>query len=108
MEKLLFQSVPAVLHENSRCYRERIAISYKKRGTYLSLTYGQFYERVLLLARGLRKAGVERGDRVAIFSENRLGWAISDMGIQCAEAVTVPIYATNTGEQAAYDINHSA
>ncbi len=108
MSELLFQSMPAVLKENSKLYKERTAISYKKRDTYLSLTYGQFYERVLMLARGLRKAGVEPGDRVAIFSENRLGWAISDFGIQCAQAVTVPIYATNTGEQAAYVINHSS
>jgi long-chain acyl-CoA synthetase len=47
------------------------------------------------------------GDKVAIFSENRLGWAISDFGIQCAGGITVPIYATNTGKQAAYILNHS-
>ena len=108
MSELLFQSIPAVLKENAERYKDRTAISYKKRNTYLSLTYGQFYERVLMLARGLRKAGVQPGDKVAIFSENRLGWAISDFGIQAAQAVTVPIYATNTGEQAAYVINHSA
>lgn len=108
MNELLYQSIPAVLKENATRYKDRTAISYKKRETYLSLTYGQFYERVLMLARGLRKAGVEPGDKVAIFSENRLGWAISDFGIQCAQAITVPIYATNTGEQAAYVINHSA
>jgi len=108
MSELEFQSIPAVLKENARRYQDRTAISYKKRDTYLSLTYGQFYERVLMLARGLRKAGVEQGDKVAIFSENRLGWAISDFGIQAAQAITVPIYATNTGEQAAYVINHSS
>jgi long-chain acyl-CoA synthetase len=108
MNKLPYQSMPAVLKENAQRYGERTAISYKKRNTYLSLTYGQFYERVLMLARGLRKAGVEPGDKVAIFSENRLGWAISDFGIQCAEAITVPIYATNTADQAAYVINHSS
>lgn len=108
MSELEFRSIPAVLKANAERYQDRTAISYKKRNTYLSLTYGQFYERVLMLARGLRKAGVEQGDKVAIFSENRLGWAISDFGIQAAQAITVPIYATNTGEQAAYVINHSA
>ncbi|MCW8859635.1 MAG: long-chain fatty acid--CoA ligase, partial [Deltaproteobacteria bacterium] len=46
------------------------------------------------------------GDNVAIFSENRAGWVIADMGIQSAQGVSVPIYATNTGAQAAYVINH--
>jgi long-chain acyl-CoA synthetase len=60
-----------------------------------------------MAARGLGKAGVEPGDRVAILSENRAGWAISDLGIQSVRAVTVPIYATNTAEQIAYVLNHS-
>ena len=106
MNFLSYQSVPAILRDNARKYAGRTAISYKKRGVFLSLTYQEFYERVMLLARGLKKAGVKPGDRVAIFSENRLGWAISDFGIQSAGAITVPIYATNTGKQAAYVINH--
>lgn len=103
---LSYQSIPAVLKENASKYGDKTAISYKKKGVFLSLTYAEFYDRVLLLARGLKKAGVEPGDAVAIFSENRLGWAISDFGIQAAGGVTVPIYATNTGKQAAYVINH--
>ncbi len=106
MDVMSYKSIPAILKDNADKYSKKTAISYKKRGTFLSLTYEEFYERVLLLARGLGKAGVKRGDRVVIFSENRLGWAISDFGIQSAGGVTVPIYATNTGKQAAYIINH--
>ena len=107
MDLISYQSIPAILRENAGKFGDRTAISYKKKGVYISLTYAEFYERVLLLARGLGKAGVQPGDKVAIFSENRLGWAISDFGIQAARGITVPIYATNTGKQAAYVINHS-
>lgn len=107
MDLLSYQSIPAILRENAGKFGDRTAISYKKKGVYISQTYAEFYERVLLLARGLRRAGVQRGDKVAVFSENRLGWAISDFGIQSTGAITVPIYATNTGKQAAYVINHS-
>ncbi len=106
MDFLSYQSIPAILKENADRFRDRTAISYKKHGVYLSLTYAEFYERVLQLARGLCKVGMKNGDKVAIFSENRLGWAISDFGIQSGGGITVPIYATNTGEQAAYVINH--
>jgi len=106
MNVMSYNSIPAILKDNAVKFGKKTAISYKKRGTFLSLTYEKFYERVLLLARGLGKAGMKHGDRVVIFSENRLGWAISDFGIQCAGGVTVPIYATNTGKQAAYIINH--
>ncbi len=107
MRNLSYRSIPGMLKENARLFSERTAVSYKRGDTFLSLSYAQFYQRVLMLARGLVKAGVQPGDRVAIFSENRLGWAISDFGIQSVRAVTVPIYATNTGEQAAYVLNHS-
>ncbi|TKB10006.1 long-chain fatty acid--CoA ligase [Desulforhopalus sp. IMCC35007] len=106
MNIMSYQSIPAVLRENARKYSKKTAISYKKKGGFLSLNYEEFYERVLMLARGLQKAGMQPGDKVAIFSENRLGWAISDFGIQCAGGITVPIYATNTGKQAAYILNH--
>ena len=106
MYELPYRSVPEMLRLNAQQYVDRIAISYKKDGTFLSLSYGEFYERVLMAARGLRKAGMAPGDNVAIFSENRAGWAIADFAIQCARGVTVPIYATNTAEQAAYVINH--
>ncbi|BHH84985.1 AMP-dependent synthetase/ligase [Desulforhopalus sp. 52FAK] len=106
MNIMSYQSIPAVLKENAQKFSDKTAISYKKKGGFLSLTYAEFYERVLMLARGLRKSGMKPGDKVAIFSENRLGWAISDFGVQSAGGITVPIYATNTGKQAAYILNH--
>ncbi|MCF6180021.1 MAG: long-chain fatty acid--CoA ligase [Geopsychrobacter sp.] len=107
MSNLPYKSVPAMLRDTTRKHADRPAISYKKSGQIITLSYAEFYMRVLMAARGLRKAGMAPGDRVAIFSENRAGWAISDLGVQSALGITVPIYATNTGEQAAYVINHS-
>lgn len=106
MPNVPYQSIPEMLLLNAARFSERPAISYKKDGRFISLTYGQFYMRVLMAARGLRKAGMQPGDNVVIFSENRAGWAISDFAIQCAQGVSVPIYATNTSMQAAYVINH--
>lgn len=106
-KKLPYRSIPQMLQINAEKYADRPAISFKRGGGYLTLNYQQFYIRVLMAARGLRKAGMQPGDKVAIFSENRAGWAIADLGIQCALGISVPIYATNTGAQAAYVINHS-
>ncbi len=106
MFELPYQSFPEMLKLNATRYADRTAISYKKEGKFLSLSYADFYERALMAARGLRKTGMAMGDKIAIFSENRAGWAIADFAIQCAQGITVPIYATNTGEQAAYVINH--
>lgn len=107
MYELPFRSVPEMLKTNAARFAGRPAVSYKKGGKWIILSYDHLYERVLMAARGLRKAGVRPGDRVAILSENRAGWAIADLGIQAARAVTVPIYATNTPEQIEYVLNHA-
>ncbi|MDA3903075.1 MAG: long-chain fatty acid--CoA ligase [Desulfuromusa sp.] len=101
-----YRSIPQMLQINAEKYAEQPAISFKKGGAYMTLNYQQFYTRVLMAARGLRKAGMQPCDNVAIFSENRAGWVIADLGIQSALGISVPIYATNTGVQAAYVINH--
>lgn len=106
-KKLPYLSIPQMLQVNAEKYADLPAISFKRGGGYLTLNYQQFYIRVLMAARGLGKAGIRPGDKVAVFSENRAGWAIADLAIQCALGVSVPIYATNTGAQAAYVINHS-
>ena len=51
------------------------------------------------LGLGLRHLGIRRGDRVALLSENRYEWVVSDLAIMGFGAVTVPVYSTLTAEQ---------
>jgi long-chain acyl-CoA synthetase len=107
MDEIDFTTIPAMLRANARRFLGRLALKYRKQGTFVTLSYAEYYERALMVARGLKKLDVRPGDRVAILSENRAGWVIADMGILCAGAVTVPIYPTNTPEQIEYVLNHS-
>src|SRR5487761_2243684 len=61
----------------------------------------QIYQRVRALAERLLSWGIVKGDRVAIISETRYEWAISDFAILGIGAVDVPIYPTLTGPQMA-------
>jgi long-chain acyl-CoA synthetase len=107
MSSKTFRSVPDMLRNNATEFSDRLALKYRKLGAFVTLTYAAYYERVLMVARGLAKMHVQPGDRIAILSENRVGWVIADMGILCSGAVTVPIYPTNTPEQIEYMINNS-
>jgi long-chain acyl-CoA synthetase len=107
MSSPMYRSVPDMLRSNAGKFGSRLALKYRKLGDLVTLTYAAFYERVLMVARGLGKMNVKPGDRIAILSENRAAWVIADMGILSAGAVTVPIYPTNTPEQIEYMINHS-
>lgn len=52
----------------------------------------QVYQRVRALAETLHSWGIRKGDRVAILSENRWEWAITDFACLAMGVVDVPIY----------------
>jgi long-chain acyl-CoA synthetase len=70
-------------------------------GHWLPISSDQIYQRVRALGMALLARGVKKGDRVALVSENRWEWAVSDFAILGIGAVNVPIYPTLTGEQIA-------
>jgi long-chain acyl-CoA synthetase len=70
------------------------AFLFKSGGKYLGMSSIEALGQVAALAQGLERLGVERGDRVAILSENRLEWALTDYAILGLGAIDVPIYPT--------------
>lgn len=69
---------------------------HKADGPWTSRTWTETAREVASMAAALRAIGVAPGDRVALVSENRPEWAIADLAIMAAGAVTVPTYTTNT------------
>ncbi len=105
--KWQYSSLPDMLRQSAKKYKDKVAISYKKNGQIVDITYEKFYELTLMVARGLKKLGVKKGDKVAILSETRPMWSLADFGIMNLGAWVIPIYHTNTPEQVAYILNHS-
>jgi long-chain acyl-CoA synthetase len=60
----------------------------------------EFFEQVRDLSLGLTAIGIEPGDRVAILSESRPEWVLTDLSALTCGAVTVPIYPTLSAGQA--------
>jgi long-chain acyl-CoA synthetase len=65
------------------------------------ISSGQLYQRVRALATAFLQLGAKKGDRIALISENRWEWAVSDFAVLAIGAADVPIYPTLTGEQIA-------
>ncbi len=64
-------------------------------------------EKIKRIALGLAELGVKEGDKVAIISENRPEWSITDLAILSLKAVNVPIYTTQAVEQIRYILEDS-
>ncbi|HVR40275.1 MAG TPA: long-chain fatty acid--CoA ligase [Thermoanaerobaculia bacterium] len=88
---------------------ERPAVmKYKKGDQWIDITLPEFRDTVRWFSTGLRALGVKAGDRVAILSENRPEWTLSDFAILAAHCVSVPVYPTLLGWQIEYILNDSS
>jgi long-chain acyl-CoA synthetase len=76
-------------------------------GTWVGITHRQALERVQAICLGLRELGIKPGDKVALISENRPEWALTDYACLCARAADVPIYPTLTAKQTEYILRDS-
>ena len=86
----------------------RPALAHKpKGGTYQDISYAKLGESVGAFGSGLRTLGVQKDDRIALLSENRPEWAITDFGSLKVGAVTVPMFSTLTAAQVRYILNDS-
>jgi acyl-CoA synthetase (AMP-forming)/AMP-acid ligase II len=65
------------------------------------LTYADYAEQSLTVARALVAAGVEKGDRVSLWLQNRWEWPVICLGIWRAGAIAVPINTRLKGVEAA-------
>lgn len=77
-------------------------------GSWTAVTWGEFAAHLRAAAAVLIEAGVEAGDRVAVYGANSVAWAAAALGVQAAGAVMVPIYPASTAAQAAYVLGHAA
>ena len=70
-------------------------------GQWQPISSDQIYQRVRALAQAFLGWGAQKSDRIALISENRWEWAVTDFATLAIGAVDVPIYPTLTGEQVA-------
>jgi long-chain acyl-CoA synthetase len=78
-----------------------------KDGSWKPIASGAVYGRVRALATALAGWGVGKGDRVALLSENRWEWPVTDFAVLALGAVDVPLYLTLTAEQVGYMMRDS-
>jgi long-chain acyl-CoA synthetase len=86
--------------------RERVMLQ-KRASGWVPISSAEIYRNVVGVARALESWGIDHGDRVAILSENRPEWTITDFAALALGAVTVPIYSTQTADQTSYILNDS-
>ena len=86
------KTIISFLSEAVEKYSDRPFLYEARTGTdYTSLTYKEVQEKAQQFAAGLIALGIEAGDRVALISEGKNNWIISELGVLHAGAICVPL-----------------
>ena len=92
-------NVADVVFEYADKYGSEAAYSRRIDGLWRDVTFTEFADDVLQLARGLVAAGLQPGDRVGLMSRTRYEWGVIDFAVQAARGVVVPVYETSSEDQ---------
>jgi len=102
-----YASVPGMCLSALGRHAKPDALNLKREGLWLHIPGRAIVERVRAVAMGLSALGVRKGDRVALLSENRPDWSVTDLAILSLGAVNVPIYTTQAPDQVRYILEDS-
>jgi len=103
------RTIPQLFEDSVRLYPANPLIYEKYDGVYHEISYKQVHSKVYNFACGLIKIGLEKNDRVALISEGRSEWLISELAVLYCGAIAVPL-STRIDEYSdlSFRVNHSA
>ncbi len=84
------KTIPENFFAVAGVYPQNIIFHYFRDG-WKTLSYRKFAEEVSALSSSLMRAGLKKGDRVAIISENRPEWCSAYLSVLSAGGISVPM-----------------
>ncbi len=88
-------------------YGDQPAHRARRGGEWVDTSFRELAGTVRALARGLVRAGIAPGDRVAVLAENRPEWSHAGLAVLAAGAVLVPIYPSSSAEECRWILSNS-
>ena len=102
------QSIPQFFEHYAAQHADRPYIWEKQNGTYFSTSYAGFREQVHIFAAGLKEVGIQQEERVALLSEGRNDWIMSELGVLYNGAVCVPLSTKLSDAELVFRLEHAA
>ncbi|MBQ5382908.1 MAG: long-chain fatty acid--CoA ligase [Treponema sp.] len=108
MDKTLPKNMALLIKERcSRYADENLQAAKGPDGKFKYYTYSQVYESVIEFALGLKTVNVHRGSNVALISDNRREWLISDYALVCIGAADVPRGCDSMGNEIRFIVSYA-
>ena len=97
----------SLFRENIQKYPKKEALMRKIDAHWQPISWEKLGNITTLLSKALLQQGVAPQQTVGILSQNTPQWTLTDLACLQIRAITVPIYTSNTAEQALYVMNHA-
>ena len=72
---------------------------------WVGIDWREAGERVARMREGLRREGLQPGERIAVMLKNSINWVVADQGAFAAGLVTVPLFVDDRPDNVAYILN---
>eukprot|EP00268_Persea_americana_P012449 TRINITY_DN1524_c1_g1_i1.p1 TRINITY_DN1524_c1_g1~~TRINITY_DN1524_c1_g1_i1.p1 ORF type:complete len:706 (-),score=120.42 TRINITY_DN1524_c1_g1_i1:372-2489(-) len=102
-----WKAVPDIWKSSAERYGDRVALVDPYHDPPSELTYKQLEEEILYFSEGLRVAGVNPDEKLALFADNSCRWLIADQGIMATGAINVVRGTRSSNEELLQIYNHS-
>ncbi|MBU2646111.1 AMP-binding protein [bacterium] len=100
-------TIPRLFRHRVKVWKKNVVMRDKDMGLWQEITWGEYGKNARHVALALLELGLDRGDRVAIISENCPEWLYTDQGVMAAGGISVGIYTTDSAKQVEYVITNS-
>ena len=97
----------SLFRENIQKYPKKEALMRKIDAHWQPISWEKLGTITTQLSKALLQQGVAPQQTVGILSQNTPQWTLTDLACLQIRAITVPIYTSNTAEQALYVMNHA-
>ncbi|MBZ9595829.1 AMP-dependent synthetase/ligase [Streptomyces yangpuensis] len=89
---------------NDEAYRYPVPATDGRGATddWKSLSWSQAAERVYAIAAGMISLGLGTEERVALASNTRVEWILSDLGVMCAGGAVTTVYPSTNADESAF------
>jgi long-chain acyl-CoA synthetase len=101
-------SIIDYFEEQVNKYSDHPLLWEKNNEKFQPTTYKETREKVIILAAGLMSLGIQKNDKLALLSEGRNDWLISELAILYCGAINVPLSTKLEADQELiFRLNHS-
>ncbi len=102
------KTIPQLFEGSTNKYPNNVLVWEKENNRYQGISFSEIRNRVYNLAAGLLDLGVKKGDRIALLSEGRSEWLVTELAILYLGAVNIPLSVKiNEPNELSFRIKHA-